>query len=385
MDNKNARILSLIDKFEQGLATGEEMQELETWFQSFEDIPNITDKLTAEQQLKTESRLLQRIDKNIDAHLAKAPVLPQPKQVSIWTKVMVAASVLIISSIGGYFLLNKSFRSGQPIFSSTTDFAPGGSRAILTLGNGKQIMLNDAHNGTLASQGNATISKSKDGTVVYSQKGKGLPDIRNLLSTPRGSEYRLVLADGTCAYLNSSSSINYPASFTENFREVEITGEVYFEVAHNASKPFRVKTGTQTVEVLGTHFNINAYQKTGAIKTTLLEGSVAVKSTGKAKIIKPGQQAVFTGNAFSVSEVDIAEVTAWKDGFFDFTDADIHTVMQEFSRWYDLDIVFDGPQTKETFTGRIPRSWSFAKVMKIMETFKSAHIRAQGRRIMVRQ
>lgn len=385
MDDKNAHIQSLIDKFERGMATGGEMQELETWFQSFEGIPNITDKLTREQQQKAKSTLFQRIDKDIDINLAKAPVPPQPKQVSLWAKVMVAASVLIISTVGGYLLLNNNLQKEQSIANAITDFAPGSNKAILTLGNGKHITLNDAQNGELANQGNTTISKAEDGAVVYSQNGKGQCEIRNTLSTPRGGEYRLVLADGTKAYLNAASSINYPASFTGNFREVEITGEVYFEVAHDANKPFRVKTGTQMVEVLGTHFNINAHQKMGAIKTTLLEGSVAVKSAGNAKILKPGQQAVFTGNTFGVSEVDIQEVTAWKDGFFDFTDADIQTVMQEFSRWYDLDIVFDGPQTKETFTGRIPRSWSFSKVMKIMETFKSTHIRVEGRRIMVRQ
>lgn len=385
MDDKNARLFLLIDKFERSLATEQDMQELEAWFQSLEYIPSITDKLTTGQQEIAKATLLERIDHNIDIKLAKVSAPAQHKQVYLWVKVMVAASLLIIATAGGYLLLNNNFKKQQSIANANMDFAPGSNKAILTLSNGKQITLNDAQNGKLANQGSATIRKTEDGAIVYSQNSKGQSDFRNMLSTPRGGQYHLVLADGTKVYVNASSSISYPASFTGNFREVEITGEVYFEVAHDAEKPFRVKTGTQIVEVLGTHFNINAYQKTGTIRTTLLEGSVAVRSAGGAKILKPGQQAVFSGYAIGVSEVDIAEVTAWKDGFFDFTDADIRVVMQEFSRWYDLDIVFEGPQTKETFTGRIPRSWSFSKVMKIMETFKSTHITVQGRRIMVGQ
>lgn len=387
MDDKNARILSLIDKFDKGLATDEDMQELETWFQSFEDHPNITDKLTTGQQQKAKARLFQRIDKTIETRLVEEyhSPLQSNKSVSLWTKAMVAASVLIISTVGSYLFLNRSLEKKQAIATTITDFAPGGNKAILTLANGKQITLNDVQHGELASQGNTIIRKATDGTVSYDQQGDGKSNIRNTLSTPRGGQYGLVLSDGTKVYLNAASSISYPASFTENYREVEVTGEAYFEVAHDVRKPFRVKMGTQMVEVLGTHFNVNTYQNTGASRTTLLEGSVAITTAGQAKILKPGQQAVATKTGIAVSEVDIAEVTAWKDGFFDFTDADIQTVMREFSRWYDLDVVFEGSQTKETFTGRIPRSWSFTKVMKIMETFKSSHVRLEGRRVMIRQ
>ncbi|TJZ60009.1 DUF4974 domain-containing protein [Sphingobacterium olei] len=387
MDDKNAHILSLIDKFERGLATDEDMQELETWFQSFEDHPNITDKLTTAQQQKAKATLFHRINNTIEAPSTDEQLPPSHpnKLVSLWVKVMVAASVLIISTLGTYLLVNRSFKEEQVIATITADFAPGGNKAILTLADGRQITLNHVQNGELASQGNTIIRKATDGTVSYEQHGNEKHGIRNTLSTPRGGQYRLVLTDGTKVYLNAASSINYPTAFTEIVREVEITGEVYFEVAHDARKPFRVKTGKQMVEVLGTHFNVNAYPKMGLVKTTLLEGSVAVTTAGKTKILKPGQQAIGTGTAIAVSEVDVAEVMAWKDGFFDFTDADMHTVMMEFSRWYDLDIVFEGSQTKETFTGRIPRSWSFTKVMKIMETFKSSHLTLEGRRVMIRQ
>ncbi|MDR2282964.1 MAG: FecR domain-containing protein [Sphingobacterium sp.] len=385
MDDKNGHIGSLIDKFERGLATDEDIRKLEVWFQSFESNPNITDRLTTEQQQKAKLKLFQQINTNIDTELTKRQVSLQRRSLSTWTRYMIAASVLIVSSFGVYLLLNKNFE-GTPIVANTVeDFAPGSDKAILTLSSGQQVKLDDAQRGQLATQGNTSIRKSAEGTVVYDQDGLEQTEVRNTLSTPRGGKYHLVLADGTRAWLNAASSITYPASFNGTFREVEITGEVYFEVAHHADRPFRVKTGKQLVEVLGTHFNINAYATEGIIKTTLLEGSVAINSAGGRKLLRPGQQAVLTGNAIGVNGVDVNEAVAWKEGYFDFTDADIQTVMQEFSRWYDLDIVFDGPQTKETFTGRIPRSWSFARVMKIMETFKSTHFTLKGRRVMVIQ
>lgn len=384
MDN-NTRILSLIEKFEQGRATDEEMQELEVWFRSFDDNPDITEALAAEHQQKAKSALFGRINSKIDDKLVKELEPIQRKPALLWARIMIAATVLVVVSVGAYFMLNRNRPVEQTAANLASDFAPGSKKAILTLGNGQRITLNDAKNGKLAKQGNAIIRKTDENEVVYQQNGNDQTALINTLATPRGGEYHLTLADGTKVWLNTASSITYPSSFTGNFREVEISGEVYFEVAHNADKPFHVKTGTQTVEVLGTHFNINAYDKQNALRTTLLQGSVAIASAGQRKLLKPGEQAVWTGSNIAVNSAELDEVMAWRDGFFDFTDADIHTVMQEFSRWYDLDIVFDGPQTRETFTGRLPRSWSFAKVMKLMESFKSTHLTVEGRRIMVRQ
>ncbi|RXK81312.1 FecR family protein [Filimonas effusa] len=381
MDDINGRILSLIEKFEQGRATDEEIQELDVWFRLHESNPDITDHLTKEQQLQAQSGLLMRINSRID--LEERPSFPLRKAAPLlWAKLAVAASVLLVIAVGGWFFLGRNQPVKQALAGHIEDFAPGSNKAILTLENGEHIILDQAKTGAIASQGNAVISKTNEGNVVYMQRGKSEAVAMNTLTTPYGGLYRLTLADGTEVWLNAASSIKYPSSFNGSVREVEISGEVYMEVAQNSRQPFRVKAGSHTVEVLGTHFNINTYD---SIKTTLLEGAVALTSAGRRKLLQPGEQGLFIGNAIHLNKVDLDEVMAWKNGFFDFTDAGIQTVMQEFARWYNLDVVFDGPQTKETFTGRIPRSWSFARVIKSMETFKSTHITTQGRRIMVKQ
>jgi ferric-dicitrate binding protein FerR (iron transport regulator) len=159
---------------------------------------------------------------------------------------------------------------------------------------------------------------------------------------------------------------------------------VYFEVAHNAEKPFLVKSGSQIVEVLGTHFNINAYPDENRIKTTLLEGSVAISSAGHRQKLKPGQQAVLSGQSLKISEADTDEAMAWKEGYFQFADADIKTVMRQISRWYDVDVVFEGPVTKQTFTGRVSRFRNISNVLKIVQSYGDVNLVFEGRRIMVR-
>lgn len=384
MDNKDTRLLALMEKFEQGLATEAEMLELDAWFNSMEDNPSVLANLNGEEQLKAKSALLMRINTRVDYELETTHYPRTRKPVALWARIMVAASLLLFLSFGTYFLIHRGNPIEQTANNLSQDFQPGSNKAILTLAGGRKIILDNSKNGKLAMQGNTVVIKTGDGKVIYDTDGSDEAEQINTMTTPKGGEYHLVLADGTGVWLNAASSITYPAAFSGKDRYVETTGQVYFEVAHNASKPFRVKTNGQTVEVLGTHFDVNAY--TGdVIKTTLLQGSVAVLAKGIRKVIRPGDQAAVSGSTIKIGQVDTDEIMAWKDGFFDFTDADIKTVMQEFSRWYDLDIVFDGPVTNEVFTGRLPRSWSFAKVMKLMKPFKSTHLTIEGRRIMVRQ
>lgn len=386
MDDKNKHILSLIEKFEQGKASPEDMRVLDVWFGSYDSNPDITNSLAPEQQQLAKSNLLQRIDNRIDEEIPEEPYQVQPKKISsIWIKTMAAASVLLLLSLGIHFFLNQNQTPKPDVADVIKGFVQGSNKAVLTLGDGAHIILDNTKKGQLANQGNVTINKTDTGAIIYGQNGKNQLALVNTLTTPRGGTFQLTLADGTKVWLNAASSITYPASFTGNSREVSITGEVYLEVSHNPDKPFRVKTDAQTIEVLGTCFNVNAYGGKTGTKTTLLKGAVALTSAGHRKLLKPGEQAMLNGNIIQVGKVDTGEVTAWKNGFFDFTAADIHTLMQEFSRWYDFDITFEGPQTKETFTGRIPRSWSFDMVIKIMETFKSTSITTKGRRIIVKQ
>ncbi|MNY00962.1 fec operon regulator FecR [compost metagenome] len=257
----------------------------------------------------------------------------------------------------------------------------------MTLSDGKTINLEDAVTGEIRTEGGSMISKTAEGQAVYKSDvnaQRTVNPLMNTMTTPPGGTFHLVLSDGTGVWLNAGSSITFPVTFSGRTREVKIQGELYFEVAHNAAKPFRVLSKGQSVQVLGTHFNVKAYDNEPGLKTTLLEGAVKIVAGTQQSILKPGQQSALNAGKLEVTNVDVNETIAWKDGYFDFTDADIHTVMREFSRWYNVDIAFAGPVTKDTFTGRLPRSWSLAKVMKMMRSSGSIQLTVEGRRVMVR-
>lgn len=300
-------------------------------------------------------------------------------------KMIAAAATIIIVLGAGLFYYNHQ-AANQATASLTADFKPGSNKAILTLAGGKQVILTGAKNGQLANEAGTTINKIQDGEVLYN--GSHTTDektVYNTMTTPRGGQYHLTLADGTMAWLNAASSITYPVAFTGKQREVEITGEVYFDVAHNAAKPFIVRSRNQTVKVLGTRFNINAYANEGTVRTTLLKGSVSVSAYGKKQILKPGQRSILNNHEIDLSEADVTEAVAWKDGYFQFVDSDIQTIMRQVSRWYDVDVIFEGPITRESFTGRISRFRNISETLKIVQSSKAVHLTYSGRRIMVSQ
>jgi transmembrane sensor len=260
------------------------------------------------------------------------------------------------------------------------------------LANGSQVILNGAKNGAIAKQGNTTINKTEDGTVVYnktsSNKGSSSAGLEyNELSTPRGGQYHLTLSDGTNVWLNAASSIKYPTAFKGNIRQVEITGEAYFEVVHNSSKPFRVMANGQIVQVLGTHFNINAYRDEPSIKTTLIQGAVKVSKGTISAILKPGQQSALTdaGNSSTIrvsDHVNTDQVLAWTNGRFSFNNADIKTGMREIGRWYDVDIVYEGNVPNIVFIGEIYRNVNLSKVLEILR-YSKVNFRIEGKKIIV--
>ncbi|WP_158800448.1 FecR family protein [Pedobacter sp. L105] len=371
MDKKQAKLL--LEKYNDGTASPEEVKLLENWYaeQSAIEWQNPED----EDYLRVKSEMW----KNIKAHKVHT------RSSYPWARVVTAASILLFLGFGFYFYRsNNKQHQNQEAF-APDDFEPGSNKAILTLGDGKKILVTGARNGQLALQGNTKINKTAEGQIIYnSGKSDNSAIVYNTMSTPQGGQYRLILSDGTGVWLNAASSIKYPTAFIGKDRRVEITGEVYFEVMHNPAKPFRVTSNGQTVEVLGTHFNINAYNNEPDIKTTLLQGSVKINTSSEEEIIKPGQQATVSHSKIGTKSVDIDEITAWKDGYFDFTDSDIKSIMRQLSRWYDVDIQFEGPVTNETFTGRIPRSWNLSQVMKIIQSSKSIHFTVEGRRIMIK-
>ncbi|HEX6427073.1 MAG TPA: FecR domain-containing protein [Niastella sp.] len=327
-----------------------------------------------------------------------------------------AAAVVMLLSGTGYYLFNK-----QPVSTVATtdaalknDVAPGSNKAVLTLSNGATIALDDASNGMVAQQGNAKVLKPDDGQLVYSQENNNgdEPLTYNTLATPRSGQYQLVLPDGTKVWLNAESSIHYPVAFIGNERRVQITGEAYFEVAtlrlsSGQKMPFIVEKGDVRIEVLGTHFNVNAYNDESAIKTTLLEGKVRVvkgewsmvngQSTKKdhTTILKPGEQALIPAktekakqsgnNRILVHKTDVDDVIAWKNGLFHFENADVRTVMRQLARWYDVEVIYEGASVKnDPLFVEISRNTRLSDVLKVLEESGSAKFSIQGKKIIVK-
>lgn len=300
-----------------------------------------------------------------------------------------AAVILLIVSVVYFFnkpapVLNQKIAKSEVL----NDALPGGNKATLTLANGKTIILDDAQNGVLAKQANVNVKKTKDGQLIYHVIGHAssgqLPQ-QNTIFTPRGGQYQVVLPDGSKVWLNAASSLKFPTLFKSKIREVELTGEAYFEVAKNAAQPFKVKSGSAEVEVLGTHFNIMAYADEAEMKTTLLEGAVKVKSISGSDVLRPGEQAVLSrsGRIKKLAHVDVDEEVAWKNGLFQFNDTDIQSIMRQAARWYDLNISYEGAIPLRRFTGRISRNVRASEFLKVLE-YTGIKFTIQGKSIIVR-
>ena len=300
-------------------------------------------------------------------------IISQQKPVHrlFWKRWAVAASIILIVGAGSYFLFFNKTDKKDAIVKTTEPAkdveAPKGTKAMITLANGKKVLLDSLTSGTLAIQGNVNLKKTVDGQIIYN--GSSTEVEFNTLFNPKGSNVvPLTLSDGTKVWLNSESSIHYPIAFVGNERKVEITGEAYFEVAKNAGMPFRVKINeSAAVEVLGTHFNINAYQDEATINTTLLEGSIRVTADKKVQLLSPGQQAQANANAIRlVKDADVAQAVAWKDGLFAFTDADLPTVMRQLARWYNVEVKYEGTIPEKEFNGKIGKTLTLNQVLRVL-------------------
>lgn len=295
-----------------------------------------------------------------------------------WKKIAVAASILIAVGIGTFVVFQKGDEAPVVAVSKqVNDKAPGKTGAILTLADGSKIVLDSLGNGLVANQNNTTVSK-KNGALVY-KSGNNSELVYNTMTTPRARQYNLELSDGTKVWLNASSSLTFPTSFASNERKVILTGEAYFEVAKDKKRPFRVSVNEMQVNVLGTHFNINAYDDEATINTTLLEGSVLLSEKSQKVLLKPGQQAQKQkkGTIVVNNKVNIDKVMGWKNGVFYFENADLQTVLREISRWYDVDVVFEKGIPVRTFEGEIQRNLKLSQVLKILEKNK-VHFKIDG-------
>ena len=315
-----------------------------------------------------------------------------------WQRVLVAASLLLVMGVGFWAVSRTSKKTtsenavaGNPV--PTIHALPGGDKAVLRLANGKSILLDTAHNGSLAQQGGVQIVKNGEGLLAYSPLLQnavpvetGAPTLLNTITTPRGGQYRLVLGDGTRVWLNAATELRFPAFFTGNERLVELSGEAYFEVEKDPAKPFRVRLNDRSVvEVLGTHFSISSYADEGVSKTTLVEGAVRVTADEKTTLLKPGEQ--LTRSSDGVQRLDhrvnTEQVLAWKNGLFDFSNAELRTIAPQLERWYQVEISLEGAVASRHISGIISRNNNLKTVLEVLEFSGGIRSRREGTKLIL--
>ena len=362
-------------------ATRNILAQLKEDFENKETLPN---RITAEQSARIQKALLSQI--------GGGKVVPISGRKRIY---YVAAAMLALLIGAGFFLLKDRFSANNlPVvaISNPDSIVPGGNNAILTLGDGSTVALNDYTASNIALKAGIIIEKLPNGEIVYkavfdsTNLAKTGTPVFNTIQTPRGGECRLVLPDGSAVWLNSASSIRFPQFFSGHERNVFVNGEVYFEVAHNKAMPFKVTTGPQTLEVLGTHFSVDASNNYSVIKTTLFEGSVRLSNGKDSRILKPRQESKLIAGKGGFVVTDLAGAKTepdWTEGYFSFDDADFITIQEQLEKWYDVAFVYDNvPQNH--FYGRIKRSSKISDVLGMMEIVaKNIHFKIEGRKIFV--
>lgn len=375
----------LIERYNQGHCTAEEMLLVEAWEAELE----ATGEYSAD-----ESRLLQWQEEGyarlMEQIRTEAEVAP-PRRVRFMRRWGWAAALAVLAAGLGAYLLNVREKSPQPaaVAVKAPDIAPGKAGAVLTLADGSEVLLDSLGNGIIATQKGAEVHLN-NGQVLYDETG-GAPaeTAYNIMTTPRGRQFRVTLPDDTKVWLNAASSLRYPIAFTGKERIVEVTGEAYFEVAQHKGIPFRVRVNNMAeIEVLGTHFNVNAYANEQAIHTTLLEGRVKVTGGGRLALLKPGQQAqVATGTEMRtgikvIDQVDVDKVMAWKYGIFNFEGATLEQFMRQVERWYDIDVVYEKGVPNITFWGKMTRDIPLSGLLVVLQK-SNVRFRLEGRRLIV--
>jgi len=384
MTIKNEHIVKLAAKWEAGTISEAEQLELDNWYREHQDEPLKVPESVAASEDEHQLKIWNAIQDQI-----------QVKRVRLWPRIAAAASIVLAIGAGIFLYTNQLKKDAVQSAIYAKDVAPGAAGATLTLAGGKKIRLSEATNGELAKEAGVVVTKSADGQLIYTvhadvavdpaTSGENVHKIRNVLSTARGETYMVVLPDKSKVWLNAASSLIYNTNMNiSKERVVSLEGEAYFEVAKDKARPFVVISKGQEIEVLGTHFNVNAYDDEPAIATTLLEGSVQVTAGENKRILKPGFQAINNKGSIKIKQADVETAVDWKEGDFYFENADFRSVMRKISRWYDVEIIYD-PSVPETITsnGVIPRNNKLSAVLKSIENSGQVHFKIEGKKIYV--
>lgn len=335
----------------------------------------------------TEAELQEESDL-IFKSLMAGQAIPPAKVKRLWyPAVAVAAAVGLILVSAGLFFFNQD----QPVQHNSIavrkvhDVAPGITTATLILSDGRDVVLANAMNGKIAEQSGTYIFKTADNKLVYKTNSTaGNPAEFNTVLTAKGQQYQVVLPDGSKVWLNAASSVKFPATFAElKNRVIELTGEAYFEVTKDKQHPFIVKTSTQQIRVLGTHFNVKSYADEAVTRTTLLEGSVRVYGPKADLILKPGQQSQVSARDQKLSSADVSESVAWKNGDFIFNDEEFSSVLKQVSRWYNVEIIDEAGHAGLRISGTVSRSKNLSVVLKGLEKAGQLKFKIIGRQVVV--
>ncbi|SKA41617.1 protein of unknown function [Chitinophaga eiseniae] len=374
---------ALANKWLEGTITPREKELLEQWYrQGQEEDVEVPASFVAGEAAHRE-RMLAGIRRKI-ASTGALEVVQKKRFLRGW---QAAAVILILVSAGAYLLfVTPSSHKLLPTDNtppSSAAVVPGSSKAVLTLANGATVML-DSTGSQVIQQGSTTVQQT-GGRLTYAAGGTEAAVHMNTLRTPRGGQFRITLPDGTNAWLNAASSITFPTAFNGKERQVTVSGEVYFEVTGNAAQPFIVKAGAVDITVLGTRFNVMAYEEEPAIRSTLLKGSIRVNAQGSSLQLRPGEQADLpkSGAGITISRPDLEQVVAWKDGVFRFKDENIVAIMQQLARWYDIEPVFEGNMAGKDFSGTISRGSAIREVLNMLELTEDIHFKIEGRKVIV--
>lgn len=397
MENKEY-LQQLAEKWKKGTISPEEQIEFNQWYDSFDD--SILEDTKAKESVDELSARIyagiltaEKIEQQNIFAAQDHPILPpkpSAKPVSFWISVAAAAAIFVAIGTALIFAPPLKNKPNTTLTKNTAqDLKPGGLKATLTLSDGSKLLLDEQKTGALSNQSGIHITKSKEGVLVYQVKDKapqsaGQPSGFHTLSTPVGGTYQIELPDGTKVWLNAASSLRFPASFEGlNERKVTLNGEAYFEVAKNKNKPFKVAGQQQEVEVLGTHFNINAYSNESTIKTTLLEGSVLMHfGNGPRAKLKPGQQGTFNQGKWDIKTVNAEEVIAWQKGNFVFNEQPLSSILRELERWYGVKVDYSQVPDRK-FSGVISKDVYLSKVLKMLSLTGNVQLRLEDSSIKV--
>lgn len=376
--------LSLFEKHLSGKTSREEEQLLKEYQDDFELLELPWDSDTMGDKTDVRAKLYQRLQENVN---------PVPVKSLVSKHWYAAAAILLIFSAGLIYTFRINPKDALPQESAkniSKPIRPGGDKAVLTLSDGSEVILDGSETVTAIDEPGASISNKQQGQLVYNTVtapgNVKAENINNKISTPRGGQYQVILADGTKVWLNASSSLSFPTYFAGTERRVQVTGEAYFEVAKNTEMPFKVEVNGSTIRVLGTHFNVMAYEDEAVTSTTLLEGSVEITKNSKKALLKPGQQAAVANatGVININRVNTDQFVAWKAGKFIFADDGIEEIMRKLSRWYDIDVVYQSENLSDkVFTGTISRFENITEVLRMLELTGTIHFKVSGRRVTV--